>query len=78
MKKAVSVVVENFNTMRTGRANPAILDKIMVGPRGGGRGGEGGRGVAGTSGRFGGAGVPVVWAAEGVVRLCTRARGSVR
>ncbi|KIZ07771.1 Ribosome-recycling factor [Monoraphidium neglectum] len=30
MKKAINVVVENFNTMRTGRANPAILDKIMV------------------------------------------------
>lgn len=35
MKKAINVVVENFNTMRTGRANPAILDKIMVGVRGG-------------------------------------------
>lgn len=30
MKKAINVVVENFNTMRTGRANPAILDKIVV------------------------------------------------
>lgn len=31
MKKAVDVVAANFNTMRTGRANPAILDRIMVG-----------------------------------------------
>jgi ribosome recycling factor len=30
MKRAVDVVSENFNTMRTGRANPAILDKIIV------------------------------------------------
>lgn len=30
MKKALGVVAENFNTMRTGRANPAILDKIVV------------------------------------------------
>jgi len=30
MQKAINVVVENFNTMRTGRANPAILDKILV------------------------------------------------
>ncbi|KAI8475941.1 MAG: ribosome recycling factor domain-containing protein [Monoraphidium minutum] len=30
MKKAIAVVNDNFNTMRTGRANPAILDKIMV------------------------------------------------
>eukprot|EP00878_Enallax_costatus_P002263 GHUV01002437.1.p1 GENE.GHUV01002437.1~~GHUV01002437.1.p1 ORF type:complete len:256 (+),score=82.72 GHUV01002437.1:205-972(+) len=30
MKKAVSVVADNFNTMRTGRANPAILDRIQV------------------------------------------------
>jgi hypothetical protein len=43
MKKAINVVVENFNTMRTGRANPAILDKIIV--RGAGRGGPR-RGVA--------------------------------
>jgi ribosome recycling factor len=31
MKKAVSVLADSFNTIRTGRANPAILDKIMVG-----------------------------------------------
>ncbi|GBF99954.1 ribosome recycling factor [Raphidocelis subcapitata] len=30
MQKAINAVVENFNTMRTGRANPAILDKILV------------------------------------------------
>lgn len=30
MDKAIGVVQENFNTMRTGRANPAILDKILV------------------------------------------------
>jgi hypothetical protein len=30
MQKAVDVVASNFNTMRTGRANPAILDRIMV------------------------------------------------
>ena len=30
MQKAINVVAENFNTMRTGRANPAILDKIVV------------------------------------------------
>lgn len=30
MQKAVSVVADNFNTMRTGRANPAILDRITV------------------------------------------------
>lgn len=30
MKKAVGVVADNFNTMRTGRANPAILDRIQV------------------------------------------------
>eukprot|EP00775_Hariotina_reticulata_P010500 gene10500-10660_t len=30
MQKAVSVVADNFNTMRTGRANPAILDRIVV------------------------------------------------
>jgi ribosome recycling factor len=30
MQKAVGVVAENFNTMRTGRANPAILDRIQV------------------------------------------------
>jgi hypothetical protein len=33
MQKAVSVVADNFNTMRTGRANPAILDRIQVGMR---------------------------------------------
>lgn len=31
MQKAVNVVADNFNTMRTGRANPAILDRIQVG-----------------------------------------------
>jgi hypothetical protein len=31
MQKAVGVVADNFNTMRTGRANPAILDRIQVG-----------------------------------------------
>lgn len=30
MQKAVDVVASNFNTMRTGRANPAILDRIQV------------------------------------------------
>ena len=30
MKKALDAVVGNFNTIRTGRANPAILDRIMV------------------------------------------------
>lgn len=30
MKKALSVLGDNFNTIRTGRANPAILDRIMV------------------------------------------------
>lgn len=30
MKKAVGVVGDNFNTIRTGRANPAILDKVMA------------------------------------------------
>jgi len=30
MKKAIVVLGENFNTIRTGRANPAILDRIMV------------------------------------------------
>lgn len=33
MKKAVNVVADNFNTMRTGRANPAILDRIQVSNR---------------------------------------------
>ncbi len=31
MKKAISVVQDNFNSLRTGRANPAILDRITVG-----------------------------------------------
>jgi hypothetical protein len=35
MQKAVSVVADNFNTMRTGRANPAILDRIVVSCRSG-------------------------------------------
>jgi ribosome recycling factor len=35
MQKAVDVVASNFNTMRTGRANPAILDRIQVGVGGG-------------------------------------------
>lgn len=30
MKKAVEATANNFNTIRTGRANPAILDRIMV------------------------------------------------
>ncbi|GIL64769.1 hypothetical protein Vafri_18647 [Volvox africanus] len=30
MRKCLNVVAEGFNTIRTGRANPAILDKIMV------------------------------------------------
>jgi len=30
MSKAISVVADNFNTMRTGRANPAILDRVQV------------------------------------------------
>ncbi|KAJ9531861.1 hypothetical protein QJQ45_022028 [Haematococcus lacustris] len=30
MKKALAAMADNFNTIRTGRANPAILDKIMV------------------------------------------------
>lgn len=30
MQKAVNVVADNFNTMRTGRANPAILDRVQV------------------------------------------------
>lgn len=32
MKKALGVLADSFNTIRTGRANPAILDKIMVSP----------------------------------------------
>ena len=30
MKKAVQVLADAMNTLRTGRANPAILDRIMV------------------------------------------------
>ncbi|KXZ47679.1 hypothetical protein GPECTOR_33g561 [Gonium pectorale] len=30
MKKCLAVVGDGFNTIRTGRANPAILDKVMV------------------------------------------------
>jgi len=30
MKKAVQVMADSVNTLRTGRANPAILDRIMV------------------------------------------------
>lgn len=30
MKKALTALGENFNTVRTGRANAAILDKITV------------------------------------------------
>lgn len=30
MKKCLAVVGDGFNTIRTGRANPAILDKITV------------------------------------------------
>jgi hypothetical protein len=30
MKKALGVMADNFNTIRTGRANPAILDRITV------------------------------------------------
>ena len=32
MQKAVSVVADNLNTMRTGRANPAILDRSSQQP----------------------------------------------
>jgi hypothetical protein len=31
MQKSINSVADNFNTMRTGRANPAILDRIQVG-----------------------------------------------
>jgi len=31
MKKAVQVMADTINTLRTGRANPAILDRIVVG-----------------------------------------------
>jgi hypothetical protein len=30
MKKCLGVVSDGFNTIRTGRANPAILDKLMA------------------------------------------------
>jgi ribosome recycling factor len=30
MEKTVSILKENLNTVRAGRANPALLDKIMV------------------------------------------------
>lgn len=30
MEKAIEMVRTNFNSVRTGRANPAILDKIEV------------------------------------------------
>ena len=30
MTKAVDVVQEDFQTVRTGRANPALFQKIMV------------------------------------------------
>ncbi len=30
MNKAITVMTDNFNTIRTGRANPAILDRINV------------------------------------------------
>ena len=30
MKKSISVLKEELNTVRAGRANPALLDKIMV------------------------------------------------
>ena len=30
MKKALGVLADNLNTLRTGRANPAILDRIVV------------------------------------------------
>eukprot|EP00983_Pelagomonas_calceolata_P054123 1143575-Pelagomonas_calceolata.AAC.6 len=30
MKKAVQVMADTMNTLRTGRANPAILDRISV------------------------------------------------
>ena len=34
MQKCANVVADNFNTIRTGRANPAILDRIQVRRRG--------------------------------------------
>lgn len=30
MRKSVDAALRNFNTIRTGRANPSILDKISV------------------------------------------------
>jgi len=30
MQKALQVLADGVNTLRTGRANPAILDRIMV------------------------------------------------
>lgn len=30
MKKSIESVCSNFNTIRTGRANPSILDRVMV------------------------------------------------
>ena len=30
MKKSKAVLKESFNTVRAGRANPALLDRIMV------------------------------------------------
>ncbi len=30
MRKSVEATLRNFNTIRTGRANPSLLDKIMV------------------------------------------------
>lgn len=30
MKKAIASLADNFNTIRTGRANPAILDRITA------------------------------------------------
>jgi ribosome recycling factor len=41
MKKCVEAVANNFNTIRTGRANPSILDRIMVRCAWGGWGGWG-------------------------------------
>lgn len=38
MLKAFGVLTDGFNTIRTGRANPAILDKIVVRGRGQGKG----------------------------------------
>lgn len=35
MKKSLASLADNFNTIRTGRANPAVLDKIMVRVTGG-------------------------------------------